>query len=57
VVRALDAAARTDVGWQDRFGVLRDHVLARMPVLVLLDNFEDNHRWFVDEIYLKVAGV
>ena len=43
-VRALDVVARADVGWQDRYAVLRDHVLDRVPVLVLLDNFEDNLR-------------
>ena len=41
-VRALDVAARADLGWADRWGVLRDHVLGRVPVLVVLDNFEDN---------------
>jgi len=43
-IRALDVVARADVGWQDRFAVLREHVLDRVPVLVLLDNFEDNLR-------------
>ena len=42
VLRALDVVARADVGWQDRFAVLRDYVLGRVPTLVLLDNFEDN---------------
>ena len=32
------------MGWQDRYGLLREHVLDRLPVLVLLDNFEDNLR-------------
>ncbi len=44
LVRALDAAARADLGWQDRLGILRGHVLGRVPVLLLLDNFEDNLR-------------
>ena len=44
VPRALDAAARADLGWRDRLAILRDHVLDRVPVLVLLDNFEDNLR-------------
>ena len=35
---------RADVGWQDRYTSLRDHVLDRVPVLLLLDNFEDNLR-------------
>jgi tetratricopeptide (TPR) repeat protein len=43
-IRALDVAARSDVGWRDRYAVLRDRVLDRVPVLVLLDNFEDNLR-------------
>jgi tetratricopeptide (TPR) repeat protein len=42
--RALDAAARADLGWQDRYAILRDHVLNHVPVLALLDNFEDNLR-------------
>ena len=33
-----------DLGWQDRLAILRGHVLDRVPVLVLLDNFEDNLR-------------
>ena len=43
-VRALDVAARADLPWQDRLAVLRGHVLDQIPVLVLLDNFEDNLR-------------
>ena len=39
---ALDVAARTDLGWGDRLAILRGHVLDHVPVLVLLDNFEDN---------------
>jgi tetratricopeptide (TPR) repeat protein len=41
-IRALDVAARADLGWADRWGLLREHVLGRVPVLVVLDNFEDN---------------
>ena len=37
-------AARADLGWQDRWAVLREYVLDRVPVLVVLDNFEDNLR-------------
>ncbi len=40
--RALDVAARPDLGWQDRLAILRGHVLDHVPVLLLLDNFEDN---------------
>jgi tetratricopeptide (TPR) repeat protein len=42
VIRALDAAARMDLGWRDRLAILRGHVLDHVPVLLLLDNFEDN---------------
>ncbi len=41
-VRALDAAARADLPWQDRWAVLREHVLGAVQVLAVLDNFEDN---------------
>ena len=43
-IRALDVAGRAELGWQDRLAVLRGHVLDHVPVLVLLDNFEDNLR-------------
>jgi hypothetical protein len=43
-VRALDVAARADLGWADRWGVLHQYVLGRVPLLVVLDNFEDNLR-------------
>ena len=43
-IRALDIAARVDLGWQDRLAILRAHVLDHVPVLLLLDNFEDNLR-------------
>ena len=43
-IQALDVAARADVGWRDRLAILRGHVLDHVPVLVLLDNFEDNLR-------------
>ena len=41
-LQALDIASGTDLGWQDRLAVLREHVLDHVPVLLLLDNFEDN---------------
>jgi tetratricopeptide (TPR) repeat protein len=41
-IRALDVAARAELGWQDRWAVLREHVLGAVPVLAVLDNFEDN---------------
>ena len=43
-IRALDVAARADLGWQDRLAILRGHALDHVPVLLLLDNFEDNLR-------------
>jgi hypothetical protein len=44
VLRALDVAARVDLGWRDRLAILRGRVLDHVPVLLLLllDNFEDN---------------
>ena len=42
VIRALDVAARVDLGWRDRVAILRGHVLVHVPLLLLLDNFEDN---------------
>jgi tetratricopeptide (TPR) repeat protein len=44
MMQALDAAGRADLPWQDRLGILREYVLGRVPVLLLLDNFEDNLR-------------
>ena len=41
-IQALDVTARADVGWQDRLAILRGHILDHVPVLLLLDNFEDN---------------
>ncbi len=41
-LQALDVASGTNLGWQDRLAVLREHVLDPVPVLLLLDNFEDN---------------
>ncbi len=43
-LQALGIAARADLGWQDRLAILRECVLDQVPVLVLLDNFEDNLR-------------
>jgi len=40
--QALEAAARVDLPWAGRLAGLREHVLAWVPVLVVLDNFEDN---------------
>ena len=50
-IRALVVAARADLGWQDRLAILRSHVLDHVPVLVLLDNFEDNLRPGTDAGY------
>jgi tetratricopeptide (TPR) repeat protein len=39
---AAESAARPDLPLADRIAILRDEVLSAVPVLVLLDNFEDN---------------
>ena len=43
---ALDHAAaqveRSDIDWQDRLAALREDLLDTMPILIVLDNFEDN---------------
>ena len=39
---ALDLAERQDIDWQDRLTELQQHVLDVQPVLIVLDNFEDN---------------
>ena len=41
-LRAVQAAGRVDLSWRDRFALLADHVLDQLPLLVVLDNFEDN---------------
>ena len=40
--RAADQAERHDIAWQDRLTALREDVLDVLPVLIVLDNFEDN---------------
>lgn len=40
-LRELELAASVDLPWRDRFGILR-RFLARVPVLIVFDNFEDN---------------
>ncbi|MET8847768.1 tetratricopeptide repeat protein [Amycolatopsis sp. NPDC004625] len=42
LMRALDYARSVDAPWQERFTVLREQVIDHVPVLVVLDNFEDN---------------
>ena len=42
LLRAVAYAGRRDEPWRDRYTVLREHVLGQVPVLVVLDNFEDN---------------
>ncbi|MCP4534886.1 MAG: ATP-binding protein, partial [Delftia sp.] len=34
--------SQANVDWEERFEALADHLLANKPLLVLLDNFEDN---------------
>jgi len=41
-IPALDVAGRADLPWSDRLAILREHVLGDVPVMILLDNFEDN---------------
>jgi hypothetical protein len=40
--RALASAGRTDLSWGHRLDLFRDHVLGQVPVLVVLDDFDDN---------------
>ncbi|WP_327000260.1 tetratricopeptide repeat protein [Dactylosporangium sp. NBC_01737] len=39
---AVQVAGRVDVPWADRLALLHDHVLDEVPILLVLDNFEDN---------------
>jgi tetratricopeptide (TPR) repeat protein len=39
---AVQAATRMDLPWADRLALLHDHVLDEVPLLLVLDNFEDN---------------
>ncbi len=39
---AIAAADRPDLPWTRRMSLLRQHVLGRVPVLLVLDNFDDN---------------
>ncbi|MFG2045715.1 tetratricopeptide repeat protein, partial [Dactylosporangium sp. NPDC048998] len=39
---AVQVLARMDLPWRDRLLLLREDVLNTMPVLLVLDNFEDN---------------
>jgi len=40
--RALAAAGRTDLSWAHRLDLFRDHILGQVPVLLVLDDFDDN---------------
>lgn len=42
MAQALDVVASSERPWQDRLGALRNEVLSNVPLLVMLDNFEDN---------------
>ncbi|MGH3821473.1 MAG: CHAT domain-containing protein [Pseudonocardiaceae bacterium] len=42
VLAALDDATRIDLDWRERLAGLRQCVLDDVPVLLVLDNFEDN---------------
>jgi hypothetical protein len=39
---AVKAADRVDLPWAQRLAMLREHVLGQRPVLVVLDDFDDN---------------
>ena len=39
---ALEEAATSELPWSDRLEVLRDGIFEHLPMLVVLDNFEDN---------------
>ena len=41
-VAAVAAAGRTELPWAQRFALLRRYVLDQVPVLLVLDNFDDN---------------
>jgi len=41
-VAAVQVATRMDVPWQDRLALLREDVFPGTPVVLVLDNFEDN---------------
>ena len=41
-VQAVEVAGRLDVPWGDRWALLAEHALPQVPVLLVLDNFEDN---------------
>jgi tetratricopeptide (TPR) repeat protein len=42
LMEVLDYVARVDVPWTERWDLLRETVLDVVPLLVVLDNFEDN---------------
>ncbi|HEY6276501.1 MAG TPA: hypothetical protein VIX86_09215 [Streptosporangiaceae bacterium] len=39
---AVKAADRSDLPWSQRMALLREHVLSQVPVLVVLDGFDEN---------------
>jgi len=39
---AVAAADRADLSWTQRLALLREHVLGQVPLLLVLDNFDDN---------------
>jgi tetratricopeptide (TPR) repeat protein len=54
LMRAVQFANRVDEPWQDRFDSLRDHILDRVHLLLVLDNFEDN---LTDDRQLRDGGL
>ena len=42
MAEAVAAADRADLSWTQRLALLREHVLGQVPLLLVLDNFDDN---------------
>ena len=42
MAEAVAAADRADLSWAQRLALLREHVLGQVPLLLVLDNFDDN---------------
>jgi tetratricopeptide (TPR) repeat protein len=42
ITQAISAAEHPDLRWSDRLAMLRENLLDSFPLLIVLDNFEDN---------------